>query len=159
MTPEGSISIEPPAWCASQFYLKANDTTTTNATGTRRTLLSTDIESSDHPLHNGLLTGFSVSPEALEARHGRKLNSVNSVSGSMGAFQPAVFTSSFNSYVDKARQAFVSQSLDQDSRAGKVVVGAKEAAMAAAKAQVKYGPNYMGLFLQGLYRNIPINGA
>ena len=109
MTPEGSISIEPPAWCASQFYLKANDTTTTNVTSvcvpTRRTLLSTDIESSDHPLHNGLLTGFSVSPEALEARHGRKLNSVNLVhyikSGSMGAFQPAVFTSSFNSYVDR----------------------------------------------------------
>ena len=111
MTPEGSISVEPPAWCASQFYAKALPDTTTNATsnGTRRTLLSTDIKSSDHPLsnsdhplHNGLLTGFSISPEALEAHKRRQLTSTFFDPFNSVAFQ--VFARSVIENVTKAQK-------------------------------------------------------
>ena len=96
LTPEGSISVEPPAWCASQFYQAAlqtdgdnninNNTNATANSGARRSLLS---ESSDHPLHNGLLTGFSVSPEALGAHQGRQLQQTG---GSAYAYSSALLT-------------------------------------------------------------------
>ena len=114
MTPKGSISIEPPAWCASQFYLKTLDNNTnTSYSGTRRSLVSTDIESSDHPLHNGLLTGFSVSPD-LETHQGRHLNYFFTPFTTFikAVFQPSVFTSSFNS-------AAAAQKAASDVAAGK----------------------------------------
>lgn len=96
MKPDGSLSLEPPAWSEAgiQFHqaqalIASNTSNITASVGKRRSLLSA-IRGSNHPLHNGLLTGFSVSNEAVNANPGGR--------NLLGAGTPAdVFTSGINS--------------------------------------------------------------
>ena len=106
MTPEGGISLEPPAWSEAgiQFYQyqKELEANTTNVTFSgRRSLLSTIVRKSTHPLHGSkLMDGFSVSPEALENHPGRMMVSTTVTNFVKSGLKPGpadIFISALNS--------------------------------------------------------------